>query len=72
MEVKGLIYGSLVFVTVERKYKADKYSTATELVADFRLILENCYHYWGPIDTLSKRALKLEQMFENKLNSLPE
>uniref|UniRef100_A0A1B6GTD1 Bromo domain-containing protein n=1 Tax=Cuerna arida TaxID=1464854 RepID=A0A1B6GTD1_9HEMI len=57
---------------VERKYEAEEYTTATEVAADVRLMLENCYHYWGPCDTLSKRALKLEQVFENKIAGLPE
>uniref|UniRef100_A0A1B6INU2 Bromo domain-containing protein n=1 Tax=Homalodisca liturata TaxID=320908 RepID=A0A1B6INU2_9HEMI len=57
---------------VERKYEAEEYTTATEVAADVRLMLENCYHYWGPCDTLSKRALKLEQVFENRIAALPE
>uniref|UniRef100_A0A1B6LJR7 Bromo domain-containing protein n=1 Tax=Graphocephala atropunctata TaxID=36148 RepID=A0A1B6LJR7_9HEMI len=57
---------------VERKYEAEEYTSATEVAADVRLMLENCYQYWGPCDTLSKRALKLEQVFENKIAALPE
>ncbi|XP_054274386.1 uncharacterized protein LOC128994124 isoform X2 [Macrosteles quadrilineatus] len=57
---------------VERKYGAEEYTSPTEIAADVRLMLENCYHYWGPCDTLSKRALKLEQAFETKLAALPE
>lgn len=52
---------------VVRKYEEGLYTSATEVAADVRLMFENCYQYWGPCDVLSKRALKLEQLFEQKL-----
>lgn len=63
----SLKFNSFMLITVVRKYEEGLYTNATEVAADVRLMFENCYHYWGPCDVLSKRALKLEQLFEQKL-----
>uniref|UniRef100_A0A1B6DQB7 Bromo domain-containing protein n=1 Tax=Clastoptera arizonana TaxID=38151 RepID=A0A1B6DQB7_9HEMI len=55
-----------------RKYKNNEYLTATELAADFRLMLTNCYEFWGQNASITKKALQLEQRFEQKLLALPE
>ena len=57
-----------ILITVVRKYEEGLYKSATEVAADVRLIFGNCYRYWGPSDILSNRALKLEQLFEQKLS----
>ncbi|CAM1325174.1 KIAA2026 (predicted), partial [Pycnogonum litorale] len=49
-----------------------KYASITEPIADLRLILENCYRYNGPDNSISKRALKLETILEQKLALLPK
>ncbi|XP_014770738.1 mucin-4 [Octopus bimaculoides] len=48
-----------------------EYLSLTQFVADFRLMLENCYRYNGPDNYISKRGQRLETMFEQKLALLP-
>ncbi|KAK8786364.1 hypothetical protein V5799_023863 [Amblyomma americanum] len=47
------------------------YPGITEVVRDLRLILENCYRFYGPQHHLTKKALKLETVLEQKLALLP-
>lgn len=48
-----------------------EYGSITEVVRDLRLILENCYRFFGPSHCFSKKALKLETVLEQKLALLP-
>lgn len=50
---------------------ARSYAGITEVVRDLRLILENCYRFFGPQHHLTKKALKLETVLEQKLALLP-
>lgn len=61
-----LMYIFLIF-PVKDKFEQRSYSSITEFVADFRLMLENCYRYNGPDHYISKRGQKLETMLEQKL-----
>jgi len=56
----------LIFA-VKKKFETDQYTSIAEFVSDFRLMLENCYHFNGPDHFVSKRALKMETMLEQKL-----
>lgn len=47
------------------------YAGITEVVRDIRLILENCYRFYGPQHHLTKKALRLETVLEQKLALLP-
>lgn len=47
------------------------YAGITEVVRDVRLILENCYRFYGPQHHLTKKALRLETVLEQKLALLP-
>ncbi|XP_064601292.1 uncharacterized bromodomain-containing protein 10-like [Liolophura sinensis] len=49
------------------KFESAEYETITQFVADFRLMLENCYRYNGPDHYVSKRGQRLETMLEQKL-----
>ena len=61
---------SPTILTVRDKAENDEYASLTEMVADFRLMLENCYRYNGPDHFISKRGQRLEQVFEQKLSLL--
>ena len=56
-----------VFVTVVNKFSEGDYSSITEVVADLRLILENCYRYNGHDHWVSKQGQKVEKILEQKL-----
>ncbi|XP_026153218.1 uncharacterized protein KIAA2026 [Mastacembelus armatus] len=61
---------SMCLQRMEEKFINKEYETITEFVADFRLMLENCYRYHGVDHWLSKQAQKLEIMLEQKLTLL--
>ncbi|XP_056444508.1 uncharacterized protein KIAA2026 isoform X2 [Gadus chalcogrammus] len=61
---------SMCIQTIEEKFVGQQYDSITEFVADFRLMLENCYRYHGVDHWLSKQAQKLEVMLEQKLTLL--
>lgn len=61
---------SMCLKRMEEKFIGQEYETITEFVADFRLMLENCYRYHGVDHWISKQAQKLEVMLEQKLTLL--
>ncbi|KAM4634967.1 putative bromodomain-containing protein 10 [Polymixia lowei] len=61
---------SMCLRRMEEKFVSQEYDTITEFVADFRLMLENCYRYHGVDHWISKQAQKLEIMLEQKLTLL--
>ncbi|XP_031716195.1 uncharacterized protein KIAA2026 isoform X2 [Anarrhichthys ocellatus] len=61
---------SMCLRRMEEKFINREYETITEFVADFRLMLENCYRYRGVDHWISKQAQKLEIMLEQKLTLL--
>lgn len=61
---------SMCLQRIEKKFINQEYETITEFVADFRLMLENCYRYHGVDHWISKQAQKLEIMLEQKLTLL--
>uniref|UniRef100_A0A8D3DS68 Bromo domain-containing protein n=1 Tax=Scophthalmus maximus TaxID=52904 RepID=A0A8D3DS68_SCOMX len=61
---------SMCLRRMEEKFSSQGYETITEFVADFRLMLENCYRYHGVDHWISKQAQKLEIMLEQKLTLL--
>lgn len=61
---------SMCLRRMEEKFICQEYETITEFVADFRLMLENCYRYHGVDHWISKQAQKLEIMLEQKLTLL--
>ncbi|KAJ7986870.1 hypothetical protein DPEC_G00332890 [Dallia pectoralis] len=66
----GLLKQSMCFRRMGEKFVSREYDTVTEFVADFRLMLENCYRYHGVDHWISKQAQKLEMMLEQKLTLL--
>lgn len=61
---------SMCLRRMEEKFIHQEYENITEFVADFRLMLENCYRYHGVDHWISKQAQKLEIMLEQKLTLL--
>ncbi|KAK3702967.1 hypothetical protein QZH41_012407, partial [Actinostola sp. cb2023] len=57
----------MCFSTIGSKFVDSKYTSITEVIADIRLILENCYRYNGPNHWVSKLGQKLEKILEQKL-----
>uniref|UniRef100_A0A3P9PGT7 Bromo domain-containing protein n=1 Tax=Poecilia reticulata TaxID=8081 RepID=A0A3P9PGT7_POERE len=72
--VQGLVQAqlrqSMCLRRIEKKFINQEYENITEFVADFRLMLENCYRYYGVDHWISKQAQKLEIMLEQKLTLL--
>ena len=56
---------------IKDKFKAGQYDTIGQFAADLRQILVNCYRYNGPNHPVTKKGLRLEQSFEQKLALLP-
>lgn len=61
---------SMCLQRMEEKFDRREYESITEFVADFRLMLENCYRYHGVDRWISKQAQKLEILLEQKLTLL--
>ncbi|XP_030598405.1 uncharacterized protein KIAA2026 [Archocentrus centrarchus] len=68
--VQSQLRQSMCLRRMEEKFINQEYETITEFVADFRLMLENCYRYHGVDHWISKQAQKLEIMLEQKLTLL--
>ncbi|XP_043199109.1 uncharacterized protein LOC122368870 [Amphibalanus amphitrite] len=47
-----------------------EYESPTEVFADLRLMLRNCYRYNGPQHSVTRRALRLEHMMEQLIEQL--
>ena len=61
------IFSSLVQI----KLGDGQYSSITGVVADLRLMLENCYKFNGEEHPISKLAARLEIVIEQKLALMP-
>ncbi|XP_038137939.1 uncharacterized protein KIAA2026-like [Cyprinodon tularosa] len=68
--VNSQLRQSMCMRRIEEKFINQEYENITEFVADFRLMLENCYRYYGVDHWISKQAQKLEIMLEQKLTLL--
>ncbi|KAM6902830.1 putative bromodomain-containing protein 10 [Xenentodon cancila] len=68
--VQSQLRQSVCLRRIEEKFINKEYETITEFVADFRLMLENCYRYHGVDHWISKQGQKLEIMLEQKLTLL--
>ncbi|KAJ9579338.1 hypothetical protein L9F63_024558, partial [Diploptera punctata] len=57
---------------IKRKFVEKEYTQLSEFVYDVRLLLLNCYRFFGPNAIETRRALRLEETFERKLASLSD
>nr|CDS21208.1 Bromodomain containing protein [Echinococcus granulosus] len=57
---------------ISEKLDRNKYPGLQEFVCDFRLILVNCFRYNGVSSRMGRIAEKLETLFEQKLQLLPQ
>ncbi|KAK9499769.1 hypothetical protein O3M35_002745 [Rhynocoris fuscipes] len=57
---------------VHRKLMDREYSGIKEVIADIKLLLENCYRFWGPSHKFTKKGLHIEHKLEQKLEELPK
>lgn len=55
------------FKQIGDKFNKYEYESITEVIADIRLILENCYRYNGSDHWVSKLGHKMEKILEQKL-----
>lgn len=62
--------GDMCFKKMDDKFVNREYESITAFVADFRLMLENCYRFHGVHHWMSKQAQKLEVILEQKLTLL--
>ncbi|XP_051533837.1 uncharacterized protein KIAA2026-like [Myxocyprinus asiaticus] len=60
----------MCFRKMDDKFVNREYESITAFVADFRLMLENCYRFHGVDHWISKQAQKLEIILEQKLTLL--
>ncbi|KAK2872207.1 hypothetical protein Q8A67_022104 [Cirrhinus molitorella] len=63
-------HGEMCFGKMDDKFVNREYESITAFVADFRLMLENCYRFHGVDHWISKQAQKLEIILEQKLTLL--
>ncbi|KAJ9604015.1 transcription initiation at TATA-containing promoter protein [Cladophialophora chaetospira] len=56
--------------TIERRLKSKAYKSISDFVADFNLIVTNCYEYNGSGHLLSRQAEKLKQSFDYQMRRL--
>ncbi|PSN29931.1 hypothetical protein C0J52_26838 [Blattella germanica] len=59
------------FNEIRRKFFEAEYNAIPEFISDVRLLLLNCYRYFGPDDVHTKRALRIEEILEKRIASLP-
>ncbi len=64
-------HAEMCFRKIDDKFVHREYESITAFVADFRLMLENCYRFHGVGHWISKQAQKLEIILQQKLTLLP-
>ena len=52
--------------TMKTKMDKGEYSTAAQFEVDVRLIFQNCYEYWTPVDQIWKECEILEEFFNSQ------
>lgn len=58
--------------TIEKKLKANQYSTPKAVMDDFALMVQNAHTFNGPDHLVSQEGAKLLGAFERQMNNLPK
>uniref|UniRef100_A0A0A9WCA8 Bromo domain-containing protein n=1 Tax=Lygus hesperus TaxID=30085 RepID=A0A0A9WCA8_LYGHE len=59
------------FLEMTRKYAEKEYNSAVEVMDDIRLVLENCYKFWGKKHKFVKQALRAERIVAKHIAGFP-
>ncbi|KAF6208830.1 hypothetical protein GE061_014571 [Apolygus lucorum] len=59
------------FLEMTRKYAEKEYKSAVEVMEDIRLVLENCYKFWGKKHKFVKQALRAEKIVSKHVVGFP-
>ncbi|KAI8874024.1 Bromodomain-containing protein, partial [Ramicandelaber brevisporus] len=70
-EYPNIIKNPMDLGTAEDKLTSNQYYNADEVLADIRLIFNNCYKFNGRDSPVSKMAATLERSFNQQLHNLP-
>ncbi|XP_014239640.1 uncharacterized protein LOC106661050 [Cimex lectularius] len=57
---------------VKRKLEEGEYNGLSDFVKDMRLLLENCYRFWGVQHRITKKGLLMEHKLEQRLQEIPK
>jgi bromodomain-containing factor 1 len=57
--------------TLEEKLKKNEYATASDFMADFNLIIDNCITFNGAAHSVSQTALNLRAYFNKNISLMP-
>lgn len=58
--------------TIDTKLKHGSYSTVSDFISDFGLIVENCIKFNGRDHVITQSALKMQSSFNNQMSNLPK
>ncbi|OCT48107.1 transcription regulator BDF1 [Cladophialophora carrionii] len=58
--------------TIDNRLKRNEYNSVSAFVADFELIISNCYTFNGIEHGVSQQARKMKQSFDSQMRNLPK
>ncbi|KIW74272.1 hypothetical protein Z517_12212 [Fonsecaea pedrosoi CBS 271.37] len=58
--------------TIDQRLKHNEYSSVATFVADFELIVHNCFTFNGPDHGVSQQARKMKASFDGQMRNLPK
>ncbi|XP_014252852.1 uncharacterized protein LOC106668520 [Cimex lectularius] len=68
----SIIEKPIWFNEISRKYACKEYKDLKTVIDDIRLVLENCYKFWGYKHKFIKQAYRVEKMLEKHISEFPE
>ncbi|KIW93514.1 uncharacterized protein Z519_06119 [Cladophialophora bantiana CBS 173.52] len=58
--------------TIDQRLKRNEYTSVATFVADFELIVKNCFTFNGPDHGVSQQARKMKASFDGQMRNLPK
>ncbi|KIX96250.1 uncharacterized protein Z520_08028 [Fonsecaea multimorphosa CBS 102226] len=58
--------------TIDQRLKRNEYTSVATFVADFELIVNNCFTFNGPDHGVSQQARKMKASFDGQMRNLPK